>query len=200
MADKPAADPRTVYLKGVRLSYPHLHERHKASEDAQPKFSATFLIDPSTKEGKMNIRKLEAAVKAAELQAFKKSGLKYKSDRNHFMDGNECLDKAGEIKVGYEDMMVVKASNKDPIKLIHRNKKPVEADKTPFYAGCIVEGFVNAYGTTKGGSNGLFFTMDAVRFWEDGERIGRGEISDDAFDDDDEDEGYGQDEDEDDLV
>lgn len=186
MSDKPK-DPRTVYLKEVRLSYPHLHEKHKANETAEPKFSATFLIDPSTTQGKANIKRVKAAIAAAETAAFKKTGLRYKDDRCHFMDGNECFTKTGEIKAGYEDMWVVKASSKDPFKLIHRNKKLVDPAKTPFYGGCIVEAFVGCYGTTKGGAPGLFFSLDAVRFWQDGERFGRDEISDDAFDDDDSD-------------
>lgn len=199
------ADPRTVYLKNVRLSYPHLFERHKANETAEPKFSATFLIDPTTKEGKANIKKIEAAIEAAEQQAFKKTGLRYKDDRKHFMDGNDCLTRTGEIKPGYEDMMVVKASNKDPFPIRNRDKKLTDPNKSPYYGGCYVEVFVSCYGTTKGGSPGLFFSLDAIRFFKDGERFGREEIGEDAFDDyeDDDEEGDGafdDDDEDDDLV
>ena len=196
MAD---TDPREVYLKGVRLSYPHLHEKQKATDDAKPKFSATFLIDPSTKIGKMNIAKIEKAMDAACEMEFKKprTKMRFKDDRCCFKDGNDCLTQNGDIKAGYEDMMAVSSSNPNPFTILGRNKKPVDPDNSPFYGGCIVEGIVRFYGTKNGGAPGLFASMEAIRFWDDGEHFGSPPVSADAFDDDDDEGGFGDDDDDD---
>ncbi len=188
-------DPREVYLKNVRLSYPHLTEKQKATEDATPKYSAAFLIDPSTKVGRQNIKRIKAAMAAAEEQAFKKTGLRYKDDRICFKDGNECYNQNGDVKDGYEDMMVLRASNPNPITLLHRNKKTVDPDNSPFYGGCYVEAIVRLYGTKKGGAPGLFASLEAVRFWEDGEHFGSPPVGADAFDDDDEEDDFDEDDD-----
>lgn len=180
-ADK---DPRRVYLKRVRLSFPHLHERQKASEDAEPKFSASFLIDPSTPHGEANIAQIEAAIEAAKEAAKFTSKTQFKDGRMCYFDGDENTDDEGEIKAGYEGMMVIKASNKEVVKLLTRQKKAVERDNSPFYGGCEVECMLGLYGTRKGGSPGIFASLDAVRFWDDGEAFGKAQVSDDDFDDD----------------
>lgn len=180
-------DPRQVYLKGVRLSYPHLHERQKASEDAEPKFSASFLIDPSTKQGKANIKLIEAAIEEARVAAKFSDKVKFKPGRMCFFDGDENTDDEGEVKAGYEGMMVIKASNKDPVRLFTRKKGEVDRDNSPFYGGCEVECRLGLFGTTKGGSPGIFASLDGVRFWDDGEPFGKAQINDDDWDDDEDD-------------
>ena len=177
-------DPRHVYLKGVRLSYPHLHERQKASEDAEPKFSASFLMDPSTKQGKLNIKKIEAAIAAAKDAAKFTDKTQFKEGRMCFFDGDENTDDEGEIKAGYEGMMVIKASNKEVVRLLTRKKAEVDRDNSPFYGGCEVECMLGLYGTRKGGSPGIFASLDGVRFWDDGEAFGKAQIKDDDWDDD----------------
>lgn len=189
MATAKTKDPRQVYLKGVRLSFPHLHERQKAAEDAAPKFSASFLIDPGTKQGKANIALIEAAIEEAKTAAKFSPKVKFKEGRVCFFDGDENTDDEGEVKAGYEGMMVIKASNPDPVSLFSRGRKPVEKDNSPFYGGCEVECRLGIYGTTKGGSPGIFASLDGVRFWDDGERFGKAPVSDNDWDeDDDEDE------------
>lgn len=199
MADEKKKDPRRVYLKNVRLSYPHLWERQKASEDAAPKFSASFLIDPSTKAGKANIAKIEKAITAAKEQKWGKPDKRIKNDRICFLDGNEMLDDDDNVKKGYEDMMYLKASNKDPVRLLTFGKKPADRDQDPFYGGCYVEAIVGIYGTEAGGSPGVFASLEGVRFFAEGERFGADPISDDEFDDYDEDDDEDGDEDDDPL-
>lgn len=196
MAEK-KKDPRKVYLKDVRLSFPHLWDRQKANEEAAPKFSAAFLIDPSTKMGKANIKKIEAAIEAAKEAKWGKPDKKIKDDRCCYFDGNDVLDDDDNVKKGYEDVMVIKASNKDVVRLLTRHKKVAEKDNDPFYAGCYVECILGLYGTDNGGPPGVFASLDGVRFLRDGERFGADPVSDDDFDDYDDDE---DEDDEDDLL
>lgn len=192
-------DPTEVYLKGLRLSYPHLTEKQKANEDAKPKYSAAFLIDPTTKVGKANMKKIEAAIEAAEEKKWKKTGFKYKEGRICFFDGNEATDDEGNVKGGYADMWVIKASNERPVDLRHRNKTRVDFDDSPFYGGCYVEAILRLYGTDNGGSKGIFASLELVRFVENGEPFGAPPVDDSILDDlDDDDIDIEDDEDEDD--
>lgn len=203
MAEKKAKDPRRVYLKNVRLSYPHLQERQKANEDAPPKFSASFLIDPDTAPGKRNVAAIKSAIKAAREAAGIKDAVKIKGDRMCFFRGDDNTDDEGNVKDGYEGMLVIKASNKDPVRLLTRKKGEVERDdiNSTFFGGCYVEAMLGLYATKKGGSWGIFASLDGVRFWEDGEPFGKAPISDDEWDDDDDDFGGDDgDEDDDDLL
>lgn len=193
-------DPRQVYLKGVRLSYPHLHKRQKANEDADPKFSASFLIDPSTTQGKKNINLIKTAIQAAREKEGWPDKLKLKEGRSCFFDGNDNTDDEGEIKAGYEDMMVIKASNADVVALFTRARKNVDPDNSPFYAGCEVECKLGVFGTKKGGSPGIFASLDGVRFWDDGEAFGKSAVKNDDWDEDDEDFDDGEDEGDDDPM
>lgn len=193
------SDPREVYLKNVRLSYPHLFEKQKANEEAKPKYSAAFIIDPSTKVGKMNIKKIKAAIKASEQEKWKKDGLKYKQDRVCFFEGNDATNDEGVVKSGYEDMWVIKGSNERPLDLRHRNKDRVDSDDNPFYGGCFVEAILRLYGTDAGGSKGIFASLELVRYFGKGDAFGAPPIDDSILDDlDDEDED--EDEDEDDML
>jgi hypothetical protein len=184
MAD---TDTRRVYLKNVRLSYPHLTKKQKANEDAEPRFSASFLIDPTTPEGKINIKKIKKAVAAAKEEAGFSEKTRFKEGRMCFFDGNDNVDDEGEVKLGYEDMMVIKASNKDAVQLFTRARKAVDVENSPFYGGCYVECKLGLFGTTKGGSPGIFASLDGVRFWDDGDPFGRAAIGEDDWDEDEED-------------
>ena len=91
---------------------------------------------------------------------------------------------------GYAGMMVLKASSDNMPTLLSRQKRPIDIKNSPFYGGCFVQGIARIYGTVKGGAPGLFATLEAVRFWDDGESFGAARVGADAFDgDDDEDDG-----------
>jgi len=196
MPEQKEAPVGEVYLREARLSFPHLAEKHKATEDADPKYSASFLIDPSTKEGKRTIRACEEAISEAKQKAFGKE-VRLKPERLHFMDGDECVSAStGEVIPGYEGMMVAKASNKGAVPLYGRDKRLVEGDdiNSFFYGGAYVQAFVRFYGTRKGGSPGVFASLEGVRFLAHGERFGAAPISADKFEDLPEDEDEDEDE------
>lgn len=196
MADK-KNDPRKIRLTNVRLSYPHLWKRQKANEEAEPKFSAAFLIDPSTPEGKKNVARIEKAIAAAKEQKWGKADKKIKADRLCFFDGNDVVDEDDNVKKGYEDMMVIKASNKSQFLRLNRDKTHADEDDDPFYGGCYVDAILNAYGTDAGGPPGVFASLDGIRFRKDGERFGAAPIDEDEFEDLDDDEFEDDDEDDD---
>lgn len=183
-------DPRQVYLKEVRFSYPHLIEKQKASEDAEPKYSSSFIIDPNTKAGKRNIRLIEAALDEACMAEFKKpfSKMKFKDDRVCYFSGDEVFDANGDPKPGYEGKMIVKASNKRRVDLRNRDKSPIDPEESPFYGGCYGEAILRFYGTKKGGAPGLFASLELCRWTDHGEAFGAPPVDDSILDDLDDDE------------
>lgn len=169
--------PGLVILKEVRLSFPHLWEPTASVEGGKPKFRASFLIDPKTGTGKDNVKKIEAAIKAAELEVFKKSPMAYKNpDRRCLKDGNtQTNQKTGEIYDGYENMMVISASNgKRSFSVVDRDRTTLTEKDTRPYAGCYVNAVVRIWATKdpKLGGNGVFASLEGVQFLKDGEPFG----------------------------
>lgn len=200
MAEQKPKRAGTVVLENVRLSFPHLHEPSKSSDDGPLKFRATALMDPKTEIGKKNIAKLEAAIKEAAAGVWKEKADKIRKilekDRRGLREGETGTNKQGDIYDGYEDMMFIGATNGRRPKVIDRDKSAIELEDIPtkLYAGCYVNMIVSVWATNldKHGGNGIFATLELVQFRRDGEPFGAGQVDEDDFDEldmsDDEDE------------
>lgn len=204
-------------LVDVRLSFPKLFTPEASVTDGPLKFGANFIIAPlegdDADEREDFYEKNKAAAKKAYDAVFanqwkdKKPILK--DDRKAYREGEKFTNQeTGEIYAGYEGAMVVTASrkagkSKDPNDSSHirnrppmfaRNKDPITEDDGTLYGGCRVDVVVNFYAVTgqdKGG-NGLFATIEAIRFRRDDTPFGAAAVGADAFDDlDDEDEDGG---------
>lgn len=185
------ANPTQVTLKNVRLSFPRLFKAEQSTPDSKPKYSAAFLLDPSSDEGKANLRNMVAAMKhACEAEWGNPEMYKtIKADRVCIADGNSQVNQeTGEVYDGYHDMKAVKASspeNRRPV-TVDRRRRPVTEQDEVFYGGCYVNAVVRVY-TVKGkekGGNGVFASLEAVQFFADGTAFGAGPIDvDSVFDD-----------------
>lgn len=195
-----------VYLKNVRLSHPKLRNPSASVEGGKEKFRASFIIDPSTPEGKENAKRAKAAMMAVSKLAWPKAEKPpVKPDRLALKKGDNILKGDGTPKEEYQGMIVLSANSDDRPLLVYRNRKPipeVEINRI-LYGGCRVEAVVRFYAITdpKKGGNGLFAGLEAVRFWGDDESFGRAGVSADIFDeagdDDDDDEDHLTDDEED---
>lgn len=190
----------TIALKLVRLSFPKLFTPESSTEDGPKKYSAAFLIDPTTPEGKANIKLLEAERNriATELWGDKADKIlsKLDKDRSLLRDGDDATNGEGDIYDGYEDMMYITASNKKRPQALDRDKTPVDDEDDILFGGCFVDAVVSVWGTTKKelGGNGIFATLELVRKRRDGDRFGSAPVDvddylDDLGDDDDDDDG-----------
>ena len=197
------ARPDIAVLKSVRLSFPKLYKAVKSTETSAPKFSASFLIDPTTETGKANIKALESAIQNAKKKQWGDKAEKVYAniewDRKPLRDGNKATNEEGDIYKGYEDMMYVAASSPEKRRpqLLKRDKSVAAEEDNVFYGGCYVDAVVSVYpvtGSDKGG-NGVFATIEVVRFRKDGEPFGAGQVDADDYLDD-----LDDDEDDDDLV
>lgn len=183
---------RNIVLKNVRLSFPNLDEPSSSIEGGDKKYSATFLIDPTTKEGKANLKKLEAKIAELEKEVYGKSGVSYKEGRLALFDGNTAISqKTDEVYDGYADMMALKASNKkrQPKVVDLDAKTELElSDKRFPYGGCYVNAVVSMFAIAAEdkarGGRGIFATLEAVQFKADGPAFGAGPIETDEYFDD----------------
>lgn len=188
MADDKKNSPKTVMLKNVRLSFPHLF-RPQASKDegGTPKFNCSFLMDPATPHGKANIAKLKAAIEFAQNEKWA-GKVKVPGDKRCLRKGND--PETGEAKYdGYDQMIFCSASNSVRPLVIDRNRAPlIEADGKP-YGGCYVNAKVNIWAQDNKFGKRINASLEAVQFYTDGERFGAAPTDSDEFDE------YGDDDD-----
>ena len=173
-----------VQLKNVRLSFPKLFKPESMEEGGKLNYSASFLIDPETKDGAANIKKIKAAIVAA---CEAKWGVgkipKLKSDRKALKDGDEYdYD-------GYEGMQVVVAKDDRPPVLVDRDRSPLNETSCmtehKLYAGCYVNAVINFWTYDNKFGKGCSANLRAVQFSENGEEFSgsEGVNVDDEFDD-----------------
>lgn len=185
-------DPKLgqVVLEDVRLSYPHIWKPQASVKDGKLKFSANFLMDPTTAGGKKNIKRLEAAMSAVAKEEWGDKAEKIVKvivdDRLCFREGEKFTNEEGDVYNGYEDMMVAKGANERKFPIVKRDKTPTVESDGIIYAGCYVDAVIRMYtvsGKDKGG-NGIFASLEAIRFRRDGEAFGAAPVDvDDVFDD-----------------
>ena len=161
-----------IKLTGVRLSYPHLFVKQAYQENA-PKYSASFILDPSTKQGAKDIKAIEDAVEKLK----KKIGLK------KLGEDKCCLKDGGEDDENTNGKMIVRSSNTARPKVKNRRGKDLaEGDDGSPYGGCYVNAIIDVYGNVK--YKGVFATLMGVQMVRDGESFGgNSRLEDGAFED-----------------
>ena len=183
--------PDVVVLKNVRLGFPKLWRADRATESSAPKYSAHAIIDPTTAHGKANLEAIKAAQKHVAVAQW---GEKWQNvvkglekNRRSFRDGDAMTNAEGDIYAGYEGMKFVAANRSEKQgrpDVRDRRKSPTTEEDGLVYAGCYVDMVVSFFTVTKReqGGNGLFASLELVRFREHGEAFGGGMSSDEAAD------------------
>jgi len=187
--------PDVAVLKMVRLSFPHLWTPTAATEDGKKKFRASALMDPETAQGKANIEAVKKAMNHVAKEKWKDKAERItkalEKNRKCLRNGDDSTNEEGEVYDGYEGMMVLVAANDRRPQVLDRDKTPVAEEDDVMYAGCyvdIVASFYTVDGKERGG-NGIFASLEIVRFRKDGEAFGAAPLdADDYLDDEDEDE------------
>lgn len=188
--------PDIAVLQRVRLSFPKVWEKESSTPDSPPKYSLSALMKPGDQFFDQNKAAMNAAIKHAIEKEWgpdkaKKIYENIDPKRKPFRKGESFTNAEGDVYAGYEDAFVVVASNKNEFKRLDRNKTPLREKSEKLYGGAWVDLVVSVYPISdkaKGG-NGVFATIEIVRFREDGEPFGNAAIDEDdyldALDDDD---------------
>lgn len=166
-----------IRLTHARLSFPHLWKPKAIEEGKEPKFSATFLLDP--KIDKEQIENFRNAMIAAAAEKF---GDNWKKVVKKFClsDGNKKdLDKYPE----YAEMIVITASSDKRPHVLNRDVAPVDdGERQAPYAGCYVNAALRvfAYSHPVGGK-GISCDLKGVQFDGDGEPFGEAPLKPEEF-------------------
>ena len=133
---------------------------------------------PESETGKANIKAMKAAINAAAKKTWAEKAEKVMkaldSDRSGLRDGDTATNGEGDVYSGYENMMFVSASNRKRPQVLNRDKTPITEEDNVIYGGCFVDAVVSVWATAdkKLGGNGIFSTLEVVRFRKDGEAFG----------------------------
>jgi hypothetical protein len=166
----------TIIVTNARLSFPHLTEA-KSTNNGNPRFQASFLMDPKDPAQKEQIKKIKETVEQIAMENF---GKKVPSDKCCLRKGD---DEDGNPRYdGYGGMWAVSAARAQkqgrPV-LVDRRRNPL-SDKdaaTMLYAGCRVNAKINIYANNHEGVKRINATIEVVQFVRDDEPFGAGPAS-----------------------
>jgi hypothetical protein len=167
-----------IKLTNVRLSYPKLAKPEQFRKgEGRPRYSATFLLDPSDAEHAKQIAEIKAATAKIMKEAY---GEVLKGLALCWGDGNKQTNEKGEIKDGYKDMFYVRTScdeNRKPL-VINRSRVVVtEGDAQYPYAGCYVNTNITLWAQNNEYGKKINGNLRIVQFVRDGEPFGAGPIN-----------------------
>lgn len=168
-----------VRITNARLSYPALF-KPKAfgkNKEGDKKYQASFIIDPSTREGKILCERIEDAIEDVKHAKWGKKPPKLKG-KICFLEGD------GDDGEEFDGMMVLRSNNIKRPKVFDRSKLEVEEgdDEAP-YGGCYVDGIVTIWAQDNEFGQRINGSLEAVRFRKHGEAFGAAPVSADEFDD-----------------
>lgn len=170
-----------VKLNSVRLAFPNLF-RPKPVQGSDPKYSASFLIDP--KAQKALVAELEEAMEqVAEAKwGDKAEGILKtlkKQDRVFLRDGNDKSQ-----YVGFEGMLYAAATNDTrPLVVDAKRNELSQADGKP-YAGCYVNTSIEIWAQDNDFGKRINASLRGVQFAKDGDAFsGSAPASAEEFDD-----------------
>lgn len=199
---------RTVTLTKVRASFAdslNVATLPKKNKDpaAKPKHGLNVIIEADSPDYASNIAAIEKAMENAAVE-FKKPAAWWQKlrdtapDKLCFKKGDTFQNDAGEIYKGYAGNMVLAikgpagGSKRPQIRdrykqIIHDPQKCPDTSKINevVYNGTLIDVIVSFYGSDNGGSDRLTGSAEAIRSWQEGDRLGGGGVyvDDDDFDD-----------------
>lgn len=191
MMKKALPQGKKIQLKGVRLSFPALAKAAVPAgyDNAEPKFSANFLLDPNDKAHAALINEVKAEVKRLMVDAWGGKPPRMKPI-DCCGDGENYTSKSTKKPyAGYEGMFVVSAKNSRRPLCLSKTKEILTPDEVEsmLYAGCYVTAIVTFWIQDNQYGEAVRCSLEGVKFVRDGDAFGAAGASADDFDDDDED-------------
>lgn len=169
-----------IPLKNVRLSFPHIFKAKSFEQGKEPKFQATFLLDPSDKDHAKVIKEIKKQAKAVLTEKF---GEVPSKDELKLCYG--FADKHPKKKKydGYEGMFYIQTSNTIAPTCIDRRKKEVIEQDGVLFAGCYVNSNITLWPQDHPvGGKGVNANLRIVQFYADGEAFGTAKAKADEMD------------------
>ena len=159
-----------IPLTNVRLSFPALDKPKAFKEGIEPKFEASFLLDPTNKDHAAAIAKIKA--ESARVAKIQFDGEIPKSLEKCWGLGDD-LDKVYE---GYAGMFWIKAKSASRVPVVGRRKNADgkfqilgAGDKEWPYAGCFVNATLTVWAQNSHGRKAINGNLIALQFVKDGD-------------------------------
>lgn len=166
MAEKQSTTSEVIKLTNVRLSFPRLFQPKSFRPGQDPRYEATFLLDPSDKAHAEHIKQIKA-------EANKILKAKYGDKIPNSIKENLCFG-SGDKKDydGYAGMFYLSASNKTRPVVVDQKRNPLTADDGKPYAGCYVNASVTLWVMDNEFGKRVNANLRGVQFYKDGEAFG----------------------------
>lgn len=150
-----------LILKNVRLSFADLFTA-VSKFDGDPKYSASFIIDPASEDGKANLASFKKIVRQLETEKF--GGDELPTSHLPIQDGNT------KGYSGWEDKLIISAANKKRPTIVGRQRQAVgEGDVDAPYAGCMVNVVIDLWGMNNQFGKRIIASLEAVQFAGEGD-------------------------------
>ena len=158
-----------IKLTNVRLSFADLFTA-VSKFDGDPKYSASFIIDPSTDDGKANLAAFKKAVRAIEAEKF--NGDEMPTDKLPIQSGD---DKAYDGWVG--NVIISGANKKRPV-IVGRQRQPVaEGDLDSPQSGDYVNVVLDLWGMNNNYGKRIIASLEAVQYAAKGESFSASSVN-----------------------
>jgi hypothetical protein len=161
-----------ILLKDVRLSFPRLFKPRAFKQGQDPRYEATFLLDPSNAAHAAAIKEIKSTAMKIAKEHFGENVPKALAENLCYGDGNK------KDYDGYADQFYISTANKIKPAVVDRRKQPLTQDSGKPYAGCYVNAQITLWvldwrdpesSMTK---RGIYANLIAVQFNRDGEPFG----------------------------
>lgn len=169
----------TTKLPNVRLAFPQLWNASQVNGEGEAKFSANLIMEPNSPAHKAVQGAIDAIMKAK--WGDKAPGIlkAMNKDKVPLRNGDDHLDKQGEVYNGFEGMKYLVAKSKTRPTLLDQLKNPVSEEDGVLYAGC----FVNVHIEIKCGDipkvgKTVWAVLTGVQKFKDGDAFSGGRPAD----------------------
>lgn len=188
------SEPIPLY---ARLSFARLYSPKAFQPGQDPRFEATYLLDPSDEKGLTSIKAVLKTAAEVGKQQHGKVPYEVKKLAAKFIPGQKldpAKDKPDGIKIamgdgddksydGYAGMMYVACHNKVRPTVVNRRREPVaEGEPGAPYSGCYVNAKVTLWGQDNSYGKRVNANLRSVQFVKDGAAFGIAPVdADDEF-------------------
>ena len=155
---------KTVQLKNVVITFPHLYEPHAATPTATPKYSAGFLLEPVGQNAE--------AMKVAMLAELRDKGKEQFAAQIHppWKTGEEInASRATKAKAPREEVagkweVNAKDGKYQPVVMAQDGRTPITVEQgANIFGGCVVNAVIDVFWSPNSQNPGLFCGLRAVQ-------------------------------------
>lgn len=168
-----------IKLNNVRLAFPSLFEAKAVNGEGEPRFSASFIMQPDDTQ----IEKVRDVIKAV---AKAKWGEKAEAMLTSLEKKNNICLHDGDDKTEYDGFagnMYVSAANKSRPTVVDKDRSPLTIQDGKPYSGCYVNAVIDIWAQDNNFGKRINAVLAAVQFSKDGDAFGGGvPVSADVFD------------------